>query len=176
MAKEYVRFREVSADKDPFTTAIIIEDQGIREAFRPLGLAESLNQSSAPIREGMRITFHLLEDMNKTCQKEGCRLLVVVIPTKETVFSDYIEQNPRLHLYEVLNRVIVNERLAKKALVEFLENAGISYVDTLPALKQSVDKQLYAQTTRDMHPGRNGYKVIGETVAQYLRQAPAERL
>jgi lysophospholipase L1-like esterase len=44
-------------------------------------------------------------------------------------------------------------------------------VDTLPALKQSVGNQLYAQTTRDMHPGKNGYRVIGEAVSEYLKRS-----
>jgi lysophospholipase L1-like esterase len=63
----------------------------------------------------------------------------------------------------------VNERSARKALVEFLAGAGIAHLDTLPALKQSVGNKLYAQHTRDMHPGKNGYRVIGEAVAEYLK-------
>jgi lysophospholipase L1-like esterase len=74
-------------------------------------------------------------------------------------------------LYEAVQKVIVNERAARKVLIEFLDSAEIPYVDTLPALKQAVGRQLYAQTTRDMHPGKNGYRVIGETVAQYLTHA-----
>jgi hypothetical protein len=171
MLKKYVRFRQVSQNSDPYTTALIVDDKNIHEAFRPIGVAESLNQSSAPIREGMRITFHLLKEMDRACLQEGCKLLVVIIPTKETVFSDYIEKNPRLHLHEVLDRVIVNERSARKALVEFLTGAEIAHLDTLPALKQSVGNQLYAQTTRDMHPGKNGYRVIGEVVAEYLKRS-----
>lgn len=167
--KEYIRFNELSTGNDPYTTALIVGDKNIREAFRPLGVAESLNQSSVMIQEGMRITFHLLKEMDRACQQEGCRLLVVIIPTKETVFSDYLKSNPSVHLYEALSKVIVNERSARKALVEFLVGAGIPYLDTLPALKQSVGNQLYAQTTRDMHPGKNGYRVIGEAVAEYLK-------
>jgi hypothetical protein len=53
-------------------------------------------------------------------------------------------------------------------LVEFLTREGISYVDTLPALRRSIKDQLYAPTTRDMHPGKNGYRVIGKTVVDYL--------
>jgi lysophospholipase L1-like esterase len=119
----------------------------------------------------MRITFHMLKEMDRVCREQGCRLFVVIIPTKETVFSDYIEHNPALHLSEALNKVIVNERSARKALVEFLDTAGIAYLDMIPALKDAVENQLYAQTTRDMHPGKNGYRVIGETVAEYLRRS-----
>lgn len=174
IVKEYLRFQEVSANSDPYTTAVIVKDKNIREAFRPLGLVETLNHASGPIREGMRITFHLLKQMDSACREAGCRLLVVIIPSKETVFSDYIENNPTLHLHDAMNRVIVNERSIKETLIEFLDDAGISHVDTLSALKGAVTNQLYAQTTRDMHPGKNGYRVIGEAVAQYLKHLESE--
>lgn len=171
LMKETIRFRQVSTDSDPYTTALVVADQNIHEAFRPIGMAERLDLNSGPVREGMRITFDLLKEMEKLCRQEGCRLLVVIIPTKETVFSEYLEKEPRPHLHEALDRVIVNERSAKKTLLEFLTGAGIAHLDTLPALKQSAGKQLYAQTTRDMHPGKNGYRVIGEAVAEYLKRS-----
>ena len=169
--KENIRFSEASLQSDPSLTALIVEDKNIREAFRPIGIASRLDQTSAQIREGMRVTFHLIKEMYKACKEEGCRLLIVIIPTKETVFSEYLENNSRLHLHETLSKVIVNERSARKALVEFLASEGIAHVDTLPALKQSVGNQLYAQTTRDMHPGKNGYRVIGDAVSEYLKRS-----
>jgi hypothetical protein len=58
-------------------------------------------------------------------------------------------------------------------LFAFLEKAGITYLDTLPALKKASSERLYARTTRDMHPSRNGYRVIAEVVAAFLRGAAA---
>jgi hypothetical protein len=170
MFKEYIRFKQLSAQNDPYTTALVVEEKNIREAFRPIGLAQSLNLASGPIREGMRITFHLLKEMDKACKQQGCRFLVVIIPTKETVFSEYLENNPEIHLHQALNQVIKNERAARKDLHGFLDGAGILYLDTLPALKQSLGDQLYAQTTRDMHPSKNGYRVIGKAVAEHLKR------
>jgi len=37
-------------------------------------------------------------------------------------------------------------------------------------LKQSVGQGLYARSAGDMHPNKNGYHVIGESVAEYLKQ------
>lgn len=171
MVKESIRFRETSSNSDPNTTSLLIEDKNIREAFRPIGISNRLDQTNAQVTEGMRITVHLLKEMDKVCKQEGCRLVVVIIPTKETVFSEYLEKNTKIHLHEVLDRLIANERLAKQTLVESLADSGIAHIDTLPALKQSVGNQLYAQTTRDMHPSKNGYRVIGEVVAQYLERS-----
>lgn len=167
--KETFRFWQASGGEDPYTTTVVVDSQNLREAFRPVGIAEKLDQSSGQVREGMRITFQLLREMDSLCKQEGCKLLVVLIPTKETVFADYLENNSKIHLHEILDRVIKNERVARSALVKFLDSSGIAYLDTLPALKESVGNHLYAQTTRDMHPGKNGYKVIGEAVAGYLK-------
>lgn len=174
MMKQNLQFRQASLNSDPNMTALIVDDKNIHEAFRPIGIANRLDQTSAQIREGMRITFYLLKEMDNACKQEGCRLLVAIIPTKETVFSEYLEKNSELHLYEVLERLITNERSAKNALIEFLTSTGIAYVDTFPALQQSVGNQLYARSTRDMHPGKNGYRVIGEAVAQYLSRAGSD--
>jgi len=171
MLKEGIRFKEVTESSDPYTTALIVEEQNIREAFRPIGIAERLDERSGPVREGMRITFHLLTEMDHVCKSEGCRLLVVIIPTKETVFSEYLEKNPQLHLHDALMRVITNERSVKGTLTDFLGRTGIAYLDTLPMLKESAHQQLYAQTTRDMHPSKNGYRVIGEAVSQFIHSA-----
>ncbi len=175
MLKETIRFKEVTENSDPYTTALIVEEQNIREAFRPIGIAERLDERSGPVREGMRITLHLLKEMDQVCKSEGCRFLVVIIPTKETVFSEYLERDPQLHLHDALMRVITNERSVKGALTDFLVSAGIAYLDPLPMLKQSVSRQLYAQTTRDMHPGKNGYRVIGEVVANYLNRSASKK-
>lgn len=172
--KEAVRFDQVSAKSDPYTTALIIEDQDIREAFRPSGMAERLDKNSAPVREGIRITFQLLKEMDRACLQAGCKLLVMIIPTKETVFAEYIAKNSQMHLRDVLERVIVNEQSVKMDLVRFLSSEGIAYVDALPALRRSVKEKLYAQTTRDMHPGKNGYRVIGDTVVKYLVEHASE--
>jgi len=175
MVKEGVRFKEVTESNDPYMTALIVEEQNIREAFRPIGIAERLDERSGPVREGMRITFHLLKEMDQLCKSEGCRFLVVIIPTKETVFSEYLEKNPQLHLHDALMRVIANERSVKGALTDFLTSAGIAYLDPLPMMQQAIGKRLYAQTTRDMHPGKNGYQVVGEVVASYLNRSDSKR-
>ncbi|MBX3300759.1 MAG: hypothetical protein KF693_00940 [Nitrospira sp.] len=172
--KEAVRFEEILTKGDPYTTAVVIEDQNIREAFRPIGMAERLDKNSAPVREGMRITFHLLKEMDQACKQVGCKFLTAIIPTKETVFGEYITQNPQLHLRSELEQVIRNEQSVKIDLVDFLSREGIAFVDTLPALRRSIKDQLYAQTTRDMHPGKNGYRVIGETVVEYLLKHTSE--
>ena len=151
-------------------TVLNIPQQHILEAFRPQGLLLRLDQQSQSVQEGMRVTFDLLKQMNDICDQQQIRFVVVIIPTKELVFSDYLEHNPKLALSDVLDKLIANEQVARTKTLQFLTDAGITYVDTLPTLKGSLEQKLYARTAADMHPNRSGYRMIAEAVVQALQQ------
>jgi hypothetical protein len=168
--KGYIQVFQASRENDPFTTTLIVEDEKIREAFRPSGIRDRVDQNRKEVREGMLITMKLLQDMNETCLKSGIRFVVVVIPTKEMVFADYLEHNSKIYLGETIDELLSNERQARKELFEYFHKNAIRYVDTLPAMTGMAGHELYARSHRDMHPGRNGYRVIAETVVEYLKK------
>ena len=142
----------------------------MEEAFRPLGIRDRLDQNSAAVREGMRVTFELLGRMDKACHEHGCQLVVVLIPTKETVFAERLSRDPQMHLGQAIADLVMNETRARESVLAFLARAGIPHVDTLPALRLRTADGLYTRSDRDMHPGPNGYRVIGEAVAEFFRQ------
>ena len=149
-------------------TSLVLPEKNISEAFIPAGLLHRLDQNSTNVREGMRITFRLLAEMNEISRQNNIQFLVVVIPTKEMVFSEYIEGNRDLPLIETIDQLLANERVARDKTFAFLNESKITYVDTLPALKRAAQEQLYARTAADMHPNRNGYRVIATTVLEAL--------
>ncbi len=151
-------------------TSLIVPEQNILEAFRPKGMLFGLDQDNPKVREGMRITFGLMKRMDEICKQNHVKFLVVVIPTKETVFSQYLEHNTKVPLNDVIDKLISSERSARSEMFQFLTQNDIAYVDALPALQKSVGQRLYAPTAGDMHPGKNGYRVIAETVAEHLKQ------
>lgn len=151
-------------------TSISVPEKNILEAFRPQGMLKGLDQESPSVREGMRITFELMKEMNETCRKNHIQFLVVVIPIKEAVFSDDLQKDPNLPMHDLLAKLLPNEQLARERTFAFLKEANIPYVDALPALKKAEDHQLYARTAADMHPGRNGYRVIAEATADSCRR------
>ncbi|HWY53274.1 MAG TPA: hypothetical protein VNZ03_02355 [Terriglobales bacterium] len=165
-----VQIRKASQLYPGVATSLIIPEKNILEAFRPNSMLARLDQDSPNVREGMRITFKLLAEMNDICQQNHVGFLVVVIPTKETVFSDYLEHNPKLALSDVIDKLLANERLARKRTFQFLTDSNIAYVDPLPALKSSAEHELYARTAGDMHPNKNGYRVIAEAVSEAVKR------
>ncbi len=168
--KAAVQIRRGGRGQDPSTASIRISETGVEEAFRPLGIRDRLDQNSAAVREGMRVTFELLGRMDKACHEHGCQLVVVLIPTKETVFAERLSRDPQMHLGRAIADLVMNETRARESVLAFLARAGIPHVDTLPALRLRTTDGLYTRSDRDMHPGPNGYRVIGEAVAEFFRQ------
>ena len=169
--KGRLQTRLADTTEDPSVTTFQSADGTVREAFRPIRVAAGLDQSRAEVGEGMRLTFHFLREMNLACRKSGCTFAVVIIPTKETVFAEHLQSASGLNLKDRIDAVIRNEEIAKTVLEDVLEDAGIPYVDALPALRRSIGQRLYYPGPADMHPGPNGYRVIGETVAAFVREA-----
>lgn len=168
--KAALQIRQADRSDSKVVTSLTVPDAGIHEAFRPIGMRDRLNQRSPAVREGMRITFELLAKMNQTCRDHGCRLLVVLIPTKETVFAEYLLRDPQVRLRDVIAQLVDDEAEARRELQAFLARADIPYVDTLLALRRRVGEHLYTRSDGDMHPDAKGYGVIGEAVAEFLRR------
>jgi hypothetical protein len=153
-------------------TSLAVPEKNILEAFLPKGILRRLDQGSESVREGMRITFKLLAEMKAISRQNHAEFLVAVIPTKEMVFAEYLEHNPHLPLSDVLDRLLMNERLARERTFDFLRNAEIAFVDTLPALRSSLAQELYARTAADIHPSRNGYRVIAQAIFEASKELP----
>lgn len=153
-------------------TSLSIPDKNILEAFRPESMFVRLDQQSPAVLEGMQITFELIKQMNAICQQNHIQFVVVVIPIKEAVFSDYLEHNPNLALSPLLDKLLENERVARAKTFEFLDDSSIAYVDPLPALRNATGQELYARTAADMHPSKNGYRVIGQAVLEAYEKDP----
>ncbi len=144
----------------------------IEEAFRPVGVYRGLKQDEKSVREGMRVTFELLETMNQLCRSNHAQFVVAVIPTKETVFAPEFQGRPPGEL-GVVPDLISNEGRAREALFAFLTENHIPSVDVLPALREaSAREKLYTPSAFDMHPGKNGYRVMAETIARALTTLP----
>jgi hypothetical protein len=169
--KGVIQVNRAGADQQEATTALLVPEASIREAFRPTGIRDRLDQRSAPVREGMRITFELLKRMDQLSRENGARFGVIVIPTKETVFADYLLKDRTLHLRSVIQELVTSEERATKELLTFLDATGIPHLQTLSALRGQIRHQLYTRSDRDMHPAKNGYRVIGEAAAAFINAA-----
>lgn len=161
-----------SSDLYQDAASLNIKEKKILEAFRPAGVLRGIDQSNPNVIEGMRITFLLLKDMNDICNARNIQFIVAVIPTKESVFAGYIEHNKQIKMHDEIDDLIENERKARNTLFEFLKKSNIQYVDLMEPMRRAIERQgLYVSSAADMHPNKNGYRVIAESVAAHFMTA-----
>ncbi len=117
------------------------------------------------IAEGLQISLKAIRQMNDLATADSIRFLVVLIPTKESVFRDLVERPTASY-----RSLIENEELFLRTTVDFLDRYGIEYVDALPALRKQflAGSQPY-QPTADGHPNVFGHRAIAELISNRLR-------
>jgi lysophospholipase L1-like esterase len=91
----------------------------------------------------------------------GVDVLVVLHPTKESVFWPRGEADP------TLRRLVANEARLHQELIAALEADGIAYVDTLPVLRAATDQPYFEDV--DGHLNATGHRRIAEAVAARIR-------
>ena len=143
------------------------KDKKIVEAFyKPSDILSGLDQKDRGVKEGMRLSFEMIREMNDICREKNITFIVAVIPTKELVFSDYLRQDKDIPLSGILNEIILNEHRARESFFVYLDDLNIKYIDVFPYLKKAaVSEKLYANGL-DTHPNKNGYGIIAEAMVE----------
>ena len=98
-----------------------------------------------------------------------------MIPTKEMVFSEYFERDPNLALRDVLHRIVASERIGRATMFTLFTEAKIAYADALPALQRAAEHKIFTRLAGDMHPNRDGYRVIAEAASEAIKKRGAQK-
>jgi lysophospholipase L1-like esterase len=152
--------------------SILYQKNGITTGFE--FEPKALDLEDPRVKEGLRISLDLFSQMNAYCLNHGVRFLVVLIPTKESVYAKYVENDPTLENAEAIRLWVANERAVNAKVEAFFRDRKITYVDPLPDLQQQVTRVSLYPGNYDGHPNKNGYRIIAETVARYLRERRPE--
>jgi hypothetical protein len=142
----------------------VIESDKFRTILTPKYRLRVLEQSDPRIREGLRISLEVIQQMHRKAKELGVEFMVVLIPTKELVFLPLVEK-VWSDIPESYTQLVTNEEMARRTTKEFLEKSSIPYVDTLMSLRQCLERgsQPY-QASRDGHPNRIGHRAIAEQI------------
>jgi lysophospholipase L1-like esterase len=119
------------------------------------------------IAEGLRISQELLSQMQIETEANHTKLIVLLLPTKETVYAR--AQNRKLKLDATYQKLVDMEARIRAAIIFTCQNKHISCVDALPQLTAALDhgERLYPTTT-ESHPNARGYFVIASAVKENL--------
>jgi hypothetical protein len=123
--------------------------------------AFNMNNRDVRVRLGVEIVKRALKSIAEQTRAEGVELLVVLLPTKDTVFW------PHTNLKEsVLSELVANEARIKEELIGDLNSQRIDVVDATDPLREA-PRQPYFETA-DSHPNALGHRVIANVVAARL--------
>lgn len=144
-----------------------------RTVFKPQGRLHALDLERPVVAEGLQISQQALSELATELARQGARLLIVLIPTKERAYCSYLKATgaamPAAH-----GRLCDAESMTKARLVQHLAQQRIEHVDATPALEARIaaHAQLYPPD-EDGHEQTAGYAVIAGVVADALaRPAP----
>jgi SGNH hydrolase-like domain, acetyltransferase AlgX len=141
--------------------AMPIEADGWRTILTPVYRGWAVNDRDPRVRLGFEASLRILRRIHARAEAAQVPLLVVLHPTKESVFW------PRGRANEQLQRLVGDEARLRAELLAMLDAAGIAYVDVLPILR-AASSQPYFENI-DAHPNATGHGLIAAAVADRLR-------
>ena len=124
---------------------------------------EGLDQEDPRVLEGRRIALRVMKRLNDLALERSSRFIVLLLPTKELVFKELWSEPTKSYL-----SLTQNEEQLWKVTKSFLKEAGIEYVDALPALRKQLTSGNPYHESRDGHPNEYGHAAIAKLVAAYL--------
>lgn len=145
-----------------------LPETDITTGFTPDRRLRSLDLSNSEVREGLRLTLTFFDEMNQLAIEEQIDFLVVIIPTKEAVYSKYILESDELGNSFTLNKLIQSEEVVNKLVQTYFRDHDIAYIDMLEPLRNAAaTKQIYPNNFSG-HSNKNGYRIIAESINSHI--------
>jgi len=152
LTKEQLEYISVFDGQDGWRTIFTSPYRGIAN-----------NREDPRINTGFNLTLKVLAPIKRQVLDSGAKLLVVLIPTKESVFSRKV-RNPDSHIG--YSDLIHSEQSNREELKQFLVEQEIPYIDLLPYLQSSGEQPYFSNL--DGHPNALGHKIISDAIIDWI--------
>ena len=136
----------------------------VRQTFNPGRRLKAVNLDSPEVQEGLRISKIAYSEMKAICASRNIEFLVVLIPTKDLVYSGQIENRFKDSMTSEFVALVKNEISVRDDMSKFFTDQKIDFVDLLPVLRQSVLQSENIYPFNDGHPNGFGYSVIAAEI------------
>lgn len=148
---------------------MIYKHKTIGTVMTPAHRLHAINMDQAEIREGLRLTLELIGLMDERLRKTNCKLMVLVIPTKEYIYGIFDAELKTRMPPGYLN-LFTCELKAMNMLSSFLSDRGIVFCDPSPYLVEGLKNNIpmYPRDD-DRHPLPEGYSQIAAAVTQVIK-------
>ena len=162
--------------EDPWSTAKALaratpecceffESPPVRTVLTPAYRLAVLDLNDPRIAAGHAASLRALSELKALLEISGASLLVVLIPTKETVFADPAEEAS-----PVRKRLIAMEARVWRDTKKSLNREGIAFADALPELRKALaeGRSPYPEGT-DGHPNADGHAAIAAAASTAVK-------
>jgi lysophospholipase L1-like esterase len=116
------------------------------------------------IRLGFDITGDVLVEAKRRLDEQDIKLIVMFVPSKESIYSDFLE-NSGEPVPQEYRDLVARERDIVDKLSSILDSHNIEHVDAAPYVSDALNRsdKVYA-FTGDGHPLRDGYEAYAKAV------------
>lgn len=139
--------------------AVPVDEDGWRTILTPDYRGRVQDDRDPRVRLGFEASVRVLRQIHERTRLAGVSLLVVLLPTKESVFW------PRGRSDKRLEWLVTNGTRLRGELTSALRADAIAYVDMLPILRAAPIQPYFEDV--DGHPNAEGHRLIAEAVAQW---------
>lgn len=130
----------------------------------------ALDLDEPSVIEGLRITKQMLLLIHTETKAADVKLLLLLIPTQETVYAEAVE-TLHGHLTPTYTKLVQMEARLRTEIISLCKENDIRYVDVLPSLAEALQRgeEIYPSDPSG-HPLPRGYFLIASTVNEALNR------
>lgn len=123
-----------------------------------------VDPTDARVEAGFHVAVDALEEIIAMSEGARARTIILLIPTKETVYSSRMDD---LSAYPGLEALVSHEAHYKQRLIAALSSRKVTFVDPLPDLIVAPSNPYFEDA--DGHPNDLGHGIIARAVEDALR-------
>lgn len=135
----------------------------------PSANRELMEVGDPQVDTAIEITKRAILEMNEIAADANIEFKVLMVPTKELVYSDVLSESGEMGAHPDMEAAIRNEEAIRADLFQFLGDSKLSYVDPLPVLREALRTRVI-YPFNDGHPNAAGYRLIAEQIAAALAE------
>jgi hypothetical protein len=127
-------------------------------------MSRATNLEDPKVVEGLRITLDSFDAIRQECREHGIAMMIVLIPTKVSVFVDYLAELGIRDQASAIDQLVMRETRVVDQVEGWLDDREIPYVNVLDDLRAKVASEFIYGSSSDGHPVSLGYRVIADSV------------
>jgi len=141
---------------------------GIKTVFTPT-LRLASNQNHPAVQAGYQIMANAAAMMSKVAEPYPIKLIFTVIPTKELVYAQKVQQEKLVPPEDYLLLTTLEQQNITQLATQIQSLPNADFVDLVTPLQQAALTSVLYPADTDGHPVSQGYKVIANILAQNLQ-------